>query len=282
MPPGAALHQAAPALYRGEPGAPAGGARHRPALDLRQDPECAAGTRLCPAGEPALRAGGPRPHGHRLPVRVLQPLRPVQLHRGAGGPAGRHRQGGARVARGAGGVLARLLGRGGRDPRAHHHRGDRCARPGSGPAFLPGRRRGRARSAQMPVLCRRPAGAQARPRRRVHRLFQLPGMRLHPPAHRQPGGRRGPGRSAPARRAPRDRRGGDAAQGTLRVLRAGRRRQGQAEAEALLAAQVDGTRGGHAGAGAGVARAAARCRPAPDDRQDDRRRSRPLRPLSAP
>ncbi len=44
---GAALHPAAAALYRGQPRQAAGGAGHRPAVDLRHHPAGAAGSRLC-------------------------------------------------------------------------------------------------------------------------------------------------------------------------------------------------------------------------------------------
>ena len=58
----AAFHPAAAALFRGEPGQEDGGARHRPALDLRRDPADAEGPRLCPCSRRTAssrrRAGG--------------------------------------------------------------------------------------------------------------------------------------------------------------------------------------------------------------------------------
>ena len=57
-----ALHPAAAALFRGEPGQAAGGARHRPAFDLRLDAPDAEGPRICArsrrtASSPRKRAG---------------------------------------------------------------------------------------------------------------------------------------------------------------------------------------------------------------------------------
>ena len=66
-----AFHPAAAALYRGEPGQEARRARHRPAFDLRLDHPGAAGPRLCPARQEALRARRPRPAGHRFPDRAF-------------------------------------------------------------------------------------------------------------------------------------------------------------------------------------------------------------------
>ena len=58
----AALHPAAAALFRSEPGQAAGGARHRPAVDLRLDPPDAEGPRICPRSKRTAsfprRAGG--------------------------------------------------------------------------------------------------------------------------------------------------------------------------------------------------------------------------------
>ena len=62
-----ALHPAAAALFRGQPGQEAGGAGHRPALDLRLDSAGAAGPRVCPPGEAPVPSRGPGPAGHQLP-----------------------------------------------------------------------------------------------------------------------------------------------------------------------------------------------------------------------
>ena len=78
---GPALHPAAAALLRGQPGEEDGGARHRPALHLRLDPVGAAGPQLCPAGEAPLHPGGPRPAGDRVPGELLRALRRYRLHR---------------------------------------------------------------------------------------------------------------------------------------------------------------------------------------------------------
>ena len=90
--PEAALHRAAAPLHRGEPGAQARGARHRPALDLREHHLGAPGPQLRAPREPALRARGPRAPGHRVPGRVLRSVRPAGVHRLSGGPAGRRRR----------------------------------------------------------------------------------------------------------------------------------------------------------------------------------------------
>ena len=72
-------------------------------------------------------------------------------------------------------------------------RGDRCARRSAGPALLPVAR-GRRRPARLPGLRRRPDRPEDRPQRRLHRLLQLSGLPLHPPARRyrrqRPGSRR--------------------------------------------------------------------------------------------
>ena len=49
----AAFHPAAAALFRSEPGQAAGGARHRPAVDLCVDAADAEGPRICPASRRA-------------------------------------------------------------------------------------------------------------------------------------------------------------------------------------------------------------------------------------
>ena len=67
--PAAALHRAAAALLRGEPGQEAGGAGHRPAQHLRQHHLGAAEPLLCPAGAEALRARGQGLAGQRVPGR---------------------------------------------------------------------------------------------------------------------------------------------------------------------------------------------------------------------
>ena len=90
-----AFHPAAAALHRGEPRQEARRARHRPALDLRLDHPGAAGPRLCPARQAALRAGGPRPARHRVSDQLLRALRRVQFHRRSRKPA-RRRLGRAR------------------------------------------------------------------------------------------------------------------------------------------------------------------------------------------
>jgi DNA topoisomerase-1 len=87
---GAALHPAAAALHRGQPGQESRGVGDRPPLDLRVDPAGPAGPRLRAPRKTPLRRRGPGPRGHRLPGRILRALRPIQLHRRHGDPARRH------------------------------------------------------------------------------------------------------------------------------------------------------------------------------------------------
>ena len=121
-------------------------------------------------------------------------------------------------------------------PRTCDQGGARHAGRGAGAALLPDDG-GRHRPARLPGLRHRPARPQARQVRRLHRLLELPGMPLHPPAGRRPAPRAttatslgdGPARAGqPIRRAARP---VDPAQGPLRPLcpaRRGGRRQGEA------------------------------------------------------
>ncbi len=69
--PRAAFHRAAAALFRGQPGQEARGARHRPALDLRQHHRGAAAPELREDRPQALHSGGPRPHRRRPSCRPI-------------------------------------------------------------------------------------------------------------------------------------------------------------------------------------------------------------------
>ena len=130
------------------------------------------------------------------------------------------------------------------------------------------RRRRRQDPRALPGLRRRPARPEARQVRRLHRLLELSGVPLH--AHRWRIDD-GDGEMAARRHARRARAmlGIDpvtgkpvtAAQGPLRPLRpARRRRRGQGEAQARVAAQGHDARRDHARDGAGAAGAAARAR----------------------
>ncbi len=77
----AAFHRAAAALHRSLAGQGAGGARHRPALDLRHHHLDAAGPRVRGDGQPALHADRHRQDRQPLPHPALPPLRGVRLHR---------------------------------------------------------------------------------------------------------------------------------------------------------------------------------------------------------
>ena len=121
---GAPCHAAAAALHRGGAGAPAGRARHRPAVDLGGDRRRAAGARLRDPARPALRAHRTRPGRDRVPGGVLRRLGGDRLHGGDGGRPRPHRRRRARLAGDAGGVLGRLS-RGARE-RPARWSGRRC------------------------------------------------------------------------------------------------------------------------------------------------------------
>ena len=100
---------------------------------------------------------------------------------GAGGKARRHLRRPAGLAQGDARVLGRVLQGGRADPRPEDQRRHQRAGPGSGPAFLPGAR-GWLRPAGLRRLRQRPAGSEAGPLRQFHRLLQLSGVPVHPPA----------------------------------------------------------------------------------------------------
>ena len=159
-----------------------GRARHRPALDLRLDARRAAGPRIRPHRQEAPHPRGQGPAGHGLPGKLLQALRRVRLHRRPGGEA-RPR---SPTARSTGRRCCASSGRTSPPPSA---RPRSCAsrevldalERDAGPAHLPGQGR-RRRSARLPDLRHRPALAEARQVRRLHRLLELSRMPLHPPA----------------------------------------------------------------------------------------------------
>ena len=70
--PRAAFHPPPRALHRGWPGAPAGGARHRPALDLRRHRRRAQGARLRGGAQPLLRVGGAGPGSDGVPGALVR------------------------------------------------------------------------------------------------------------------------------------------------------------------------------------------------------------------
>ena len=67
-----AFHPAAAALFRSEPGQAAGGARHRPAVDLCGDAADAEGPRICPRRQEPLRSRGERAAGDGVPRALLR------------------------------------------------------------------------------------------------------------------------------------------------------------------------------------------------------------------
>ena len=158
---------------------------------------------------------------------------------------------------------------------------ERAARP----AHLPGARR-RRRSAPVPDLRHRPAVAEARQVRRLHRLLELSRVPLHPPARRPRRERQGADFGADGKLL-----GTDPETGLNVTLRTGRfgpyvqlgeagRGQGR-EAEARQHPEGWDAGDDRPRAGAGAPLAAARGRAPSRDRQADHRRHRPLRPVRA-
>ena len=128
-----------------------------------------------------LVSGGPRPHRRRVPGKLFRPLRRIRFHRRsrrAARPISNNEIAWRDVLRdfwrdfiGAVDEIKDL-----RITQVH-----RRARRDAGAASVPAARR-RQRSAAVPDLRQRPAVAQARQVRRLHRLLELSGMPLHPAA----------------------------------------------------------------------------------------------------
>src|SRR6516164_3490739 len=233
-----AFHTAAPALHRGEPRQEARRARHRPPFDLRVDPAGPAGSFLRPARATPLPAGGSRAARHRVFDKLFRALRRIHLHRRSREPARRRVGRSHRLEGGAAQFLAGFFDRGRRHQGADHQPGAGRARRGAWATFFSGRRH-RARSTPLPGLRRRQAQHQARQIWRIHRVFRLPELPLHPGfCARGRGGRR-----YFCRRSARNRSGerlGDYPQeGSLRPLYPARRRQRRAQTEAGRLAAID-------------------------------------------
>jgi DNA topoisomerase I len=214
-----AFHRAAAALFGSLAGQAHGGARHRPALDLRLDPAGAKGPRLCADRQEAACPRGQGPRADRVPGKLLRPLRRVRFHRA---PRGRTRpdfEQRAELQGRAARVLEGLRGGDRRHQGFAHRPGDRRARRGAGAASVPAEQ-GRHRSAQVPELRERPHRSEARPVRRLHRLLELSRMQIHPAAFGR--ARRQRRRHAQARRGSGDRPGSHGAIGPLRQLPAAR------------------------------------------------------------
>ncbi len=197
----AALHPAAAALHRGDARQAHGGARHRPALDLRLDRLDDPGARLRPQGQEPPLPRGQGPARHRLPVELLRALRRLRLHRR---PRDRprprdDRRGGLEDA--ARQLLARLLRRARRDRGPAHLRGARQDQRGAGAPPLP-EDAGGPRAPPLQGLRQRPPRAQDLAQRLgLHRLLELSRVPLHPPPGRRRR-RRHPRRQGPRRPAP--------------------------------------------------------------------------------
>ncbi len=259
-----ALHRAAAALFGSLAREAHGGARHRPSLHLRLRARRAARPRIRQARQAPPGARGQGPPRHGVPGELLRPLCRVRLHRRPGGEARPHLQWRARLEGRAARLLARLHRRRRRDQGTARLRRHLRARRDADRAHLPAQGR-RVGSAPLPDLRHRAAVAEGRQVRRLHRLLELSGVQVHPPAggaerrFRQPGGGQ---RHPRARHRPCERARSHRARRALRRLSAARRGQGRREAQALQPAQ--GPRAGGCGPGNGPrpAVAAARDRPA--------------------
>ena len=277
-----AFHPAAAALQRGEPGQEAGGARHRPALDLRLDHPGTAGPRLCPPRQAPLHAGGPRPAGHRLPDQLLRALRRIQLHRRSGGPARRRLRRADRLEGRAARVLARFLRRGRRHQRPDDQGGARGARRRARPALLPRDGTG-GRDPRLCPACAAGRLAEARQVRRLYRLLELSRMPLHP--RRSAVERRGRRRAEPAAPKRARQRSGDRPDGQpsrrapTAITSSSARRRTARQAEARLAAAR--TEAGRCRSGDGAGRCW-RCRARSGAHPETASRSSPGSAASAP
>ncbi len=114
-----ALHQAAGALLRSEPGQGTGEARYRPPLDLRGDHLHHPGARLRNHPQPPLLCGEDGRHRHRSAQRELRQPDGLRFHRRDGGASRRRGPGRARLEAPARRVLRRFQeeARGGRSQR---------------------------------------------------------------------------------------------------------------------------------------------------------------------
>ena len=132
-----ALHRAAAALHRSDSGQADGGARHRPALDLRLDARRAARPRLRADREEAAdprRQGPPR---HLIPRSLLRQIRRLRLHRRTRREARQDLQQRDRLARGAARLLGRLLAGARRHQGSAHHPGARQPQRAARPHIFP-------------------------------------------------------------------------------------------------------------------------------------------------
>ncbi len=84
---GPAFHRTAAALFRSVAGKAHGGARHRPAFDLRLDPAGAQGPQICTHRQASAGSRGPRPGGRGISRELLCEIRRVRLHRRPRGTA---------------------------------------------------------------------------------------------------------------------------------------------------------------------------------------------------
>ena len=181
------------------------------------------GPRICAQGQGPPDPAGQGPAGDGVPVQLLPQICRIRLHRRPRKPTGRRVSAGdARLQGRAGPVLARFLGRPGRNRRPAHRRGagqdQRSPRAAPFPAA-----RGRLRPAPLPELRHGAAAPAHRPLGRgLHRLLELSRMPLHPPL--RPPGDGGSGIGPDGRLLGHDERRRDlAARRPLRPLRPARR-----------------------------------------------------------
>ena len=182
----AAFHRAAAALFRGQPGQEDGGARHRPALDLCRDPDDAARTATMSridkqAAHPRGQGPAASPPSSRASSSATSNTTSPPISRKSSTRSPPASSTGRRCCAISGATSPAAVGE---IKELRVTRSARRARRGAGAAYLPGRR-GRRRSARLPDLRHRPAVAEARQVRRLHRLLELSRMPLHPPARRR-------------------------------------------------------------------------------------------------
>ena len=164
-----------------------GGARHRPALDLHLHPHRAARPRLCArstrsGSSPRTRAASSPPSSRASSGAMSNTISP---------PISRSSSTASRTARSTGSRCCAISGATS-SPRSSDIKDLRVTNVLDalndilGAAYLPGAGR-RRRRARLPVLRQRPAVAEARQVRRLHRLLELSRLPLHPPARRRRG-----------------------------------------------------------------------------------------------
>ena len=180
-----AFHRAAAALFRGFAGQAHGRARHRPALDLRVDPAGAERPQLCASGKeaPATRrtraALSSRSWKTSSPAMSNTNSRPGSKRTSTASPTSEIAW--REVLRD---FWRDFIGAVDSIKDIARPRSARRARRDAGAAPFPAEQ-GRHRPARLRNLWQRPPRPEARQVRRLHRLLELSGVQVHPPAGRK-------------------------------------------------------------------------------------------------